>query len=424
VSRVFVTGMGIISAIGETLAENHLALMAGKCGIGMSSRLASRYSGILPFGEVALETDDLKEKLHATEPGITRTTLLALRAFADALADANLTERELSDPGTALVGATTIGGMCLTDELYRDATEVCDGSPYLASYDCASVHLYLQSRYNMKGPATTINTACSSSANAIQFGARLIRNGLARRAIVGGADSLAKFTINGFNALQILSPGICRPFDRDRAGLNLGEGAAFLVLEAGDELGQGPGGLAQGPGGLAQGPDGLAQGPDGLAHKRVYAELTGYCNVNDAHHPSSLSAEGDGPYLAMKGALESARLNAGEIDFINAHGTGTENNDAAESAAMVRLFGEPPAFASTKSNTGHTLGASGAIEAVFSVFNLIHQELYGSLNFSEPIAASGLRPVQSYQKKQVRHVLSNSFGFGGNCTSLVFSKIN
>jgi 3-oxoacyl-(acyl-carrier-protein) synthase len=156
----------------------------------------------------------------------------------------------------------------------------------------------------------------------------------------------------------------------------------------------------------------------------VYAELTGYCNVNDAHHPSSLSAEGDGPYLAMKGALESARLEVGQIDFINAHGTGTENNDAAESAAMVRLFGEPPAFASTKSNTGHTLGASGAIEAVFSVFNLIHQELYGSLNFGEPITATGLRPVQSYQKKQVRHVLSNSFGFGGNCTSLVFSKIN
>ena len=402
-SRVFVTGMGIISAIGETLAENHLALIAGKCGIGLSSRLASRYSGILPFGEVKLGSDDLKEKLHATEPGITRTTLLALRAFADALADANLTDRDLSDPGTALVGATTVGGMCLTDELYRDATGVCDRSPFLASYDCASVHLYLQSRYKMKGPATTINTACSSSANAIQFGARLIRNGLARRAIVGGADSLAKFTINGFNALQILSPGTCRPFDRDRDGLNLGEGAAYLVLEGEDEL---------------------AQGPDGLAHKRVYAELTGYCNVNDAHHPSSLSAEGDGPYLAMKGALESAGLVAGQIDFINAHGTGTENNDAAESAAMVRLFGDPPAFASTKSNTGHTLGASGAIEAVFSVFNLIHQELYGSLNFGEPITATGLRPVQSYQKKQVRHVLSNSFGFGGNCTSLVFSKIN
>jgi 3-oxoacyl-(acyl-carrier-protein) synthase len=417
VSRVFVTGMGIISAIGETLAENRLALTAGKCGISLHSRLESRYSGLLPFGEVGSGTDELKKKLQAADPGITRTTLLALHAFADALADAGLTEQDLSDPGTALIGATTVGGMCLTDELYRDATGVCDGSPFLSSYDCASVLLYLQSRYKMKGPATTINTACSSSANAIQFGARLIRNGLARRAIVGGADSLAKFTVNGFNALQILSPGACRPFDRDRDGLNLGEGAAFLVLEGEDVL-------AQGRDVLAQGRDGSAQGPDALAHKRVYAELTGYCNVNDAHHPSSLSAEGDGPYLAMKGALESARLDADQIDFINAHGTGTENNDAAESAAMVRLFGEPPPFASTKSNTGHTLGASGAIEAVFSVFNLFHQELYGSLNFHEPITATGLRPLQSYQKKQVRHVLSNSFGFGGNCTSLVFSNIN
>jgi len=397
VSRVFITGMGVISAVGNSLAENRSALRAGQGGITLSHHLPTRYAGILPFGEVPIVTDDLKKKLSVTDPGITRTTLLALHAFREAIADAGLTDSVLSDPSTALVGATTVGGMCLTDELYRDTSGPCEGSAFLSSYDCASVHMYLQDRYTMQGFATTINTACSSSANAIQFGARLVRNGRARRAIVGGTDSLAKFTINGFNALQILSTGNCRPFDRDRSGLNLGEGAAFLVLE---------------------GEDALASG------KKIYAELTGYCNTNDAFHPSALSAEGDGPFLAMKGALLSAGLNARQIDFINTHGTATENNDQAESRAMVRLFGEPPPFTSTKSYTGHTLGAAGAIEAVYSALSLQHQEMYASLNFEQPIPGIGLRPVRAYRAYPLQHVMSNSFGFGGNCTSLIFSKVN
>jgi 3-oxoacyl-(acyl-carrier-protein) synthase len=404
--------MGIISAVGASLAENRSALRAGKSGVTMSGRLPSRYAGILPFGEIGTGTDELTEKFKITDPGITRTTLLALHAFDDAISDARLTAAELSDPGTALIGATTVGGMCLTDELYRDAINPCEGSAFLSSYDCASVSLYLQGRYKMNGFATTINTACSSSANAIQYGARLIRNGLAGRAIVGGTDSLAKFTINGFNALQILSPDICRPFDRDRAGLNLGEGAAYLVLEGEEALaGEGAAG------------EGAAAGA-GAAGKKIYAELTGYCNTNDAFHPSSLSLSGDGPYLAMEGALQSARLSTADIDFINTHGTATENNDEAESRAMVRLFGEPPVFVSTKSYTGHTLGASGAIEAVYTILSLVHQELYPSLNFDQPIPGIGLRPLQAYKNSTLRHVMSNSFGFGGNCTSLIFSKVS
>jgi 3-oxoacyl-(acyl-carrier-protein) synthase len=389
--------MGIISAVGNSLAENRSALRAGRGGIALSRHLPTRYADILPFGEVPIVSDQLKDILKVADRGITRTTLLALHAFMEAIADARLTDPALSDPATALVGATTVGGMCLTDELYRDTSGSCEGSDYLSSYDCASVQMYLQDRYKMQGFATTINTACSSSANAIQYGARLIRNGLAMRAIVGGTDSLAKFTINGFNALKILSTGHCRPFDRDRAGLNLGEGAAFLVLEREEAL---------------------------AAGKKIYAELTGYCNTNDAFHPSALSAEGDGPYLAMKGALQSAGLMAQQIDFINTHGTATENNDEAESRAMVRLFGEPPAFVSTKSYTGHTLGASGAIEAVFSTLSLQHQEIYASLNFAHPIPGIGLQPVQVYGSYPLQHVMSNSFGFGGNCTSLIFSKVN
>lgn len=393
-NRLFITGMGVISAIGKSVAENHLALLHGKCGITKTSRLSSKYAGTLPFGEILLNDSLLKDTLDISEEGVTRTTLLAMHAFREAVANAGLTAEQISASDTALVGATTVGGMCMMDELYRDASPGAPPSPLSASYDCASVNLYLQKHYGMRGMINTINTACSSSANAIMYGARLIRNGLARRVIVGGVDSLSKFTVNGFHSLHILSDQHCRPFDENRGGLNLGEGAAFLVLEKEEDV----------------------------RHKKTYAVLSGYCNANDAFHPSSLSENGNGPVLAMEGALSTAKLDKAAISFVNAHGTGTENNDAVESRALLRVFGVPPPFASTKSNTGHTLGASGAIEAVYSVLNLVHQEVYPALHFTNPILSTGLRPVQAHSKKAIAHVMSNSFGFGGNCTSLIFSQ--
>jgi 3-oxoacyl-(acyl-carrier-protein) synthase len=286
--------------------------------------------------------------------------------------------------------------MCLADELYRDANESYKESPYLASYDCASVFLYMQKHYGLRGMINTINTACSSSANAIMYGARLIQHGYAKKVIVGGADSLSKFTINGFHALHILSPEICTPFDENRKGLNLGEGAAFLVLEKAEDIGD----------------------------KKVYAEIKGYCNTTDAFHPSSLSDNGEGPFLAMQGALAVAGLKPADIDFINAHGTGTENNDLSESRAMKRIFSEVPSFTSTKSFTGHTLGAAGAIEAVYSILNIIHGETHPTLHFNNSIPDTGLTPVIKQQAIKARHVMSNSFGFGGNCSSLIFSSVS
>ncbi len=393
-SRVLITGIGVISALGQSAAENHAALKKGMCGIGLPSYLHSKYAEIFPAGEIKITTEALKAKLNVADASVTRTTVLALHAFNEALHDSGLTNAQLTSGNTALVGATTVGGMCLTDELYRDANASVKSSPFLASYDCSSVFLYLQQYYKMNGLVNTINTACSSSANAIMYGARLIKLGLAKRAIVGGVDSLSKFTVNGFNALHILSPEICRPFDANRQGLNLGEGAAFLVLEREEEV----------------------------ANRKVYAEVRGYGNTSDAFHSSSLSDDGQGPYAAMQGALATAQLNAGDINFINAHGTATENNDEVESRAMLRVFAKPPAFASTKSNTGHTLGASGAIEAVYSMFNIINQEVYPSLHFADVIEKTGLSPLTAYSKMEINHVMSNSFGFGGNCTSLIFSK--
>ncbi len=394
-SKIVVTGIGVISSIGKTVEENRVSLKKGECGIStISDTFPSRFAGILPFGEIKESTESLKEKLNAKEHGVTRNSLLALHAMEEAIKDSSLTQEQIQSFHTALVGASTIGGICLTDELYHDANQATGGSEYLSSYDCASVNMYLQERFNMHGIVNTINTACSSSANAIMYGARLIKSGLAERAIVGGVDCIAKFTINGFNSLFILSPDICTPFDEARKGLNLGEGAAFLILEKEEDC----------------------------AGKKIYARLSGYGNANDAYHPSSLSENGDGPYLAMSEALKTAGLAPEQISFVNAHGTATENNDAVESNAMIRLFKKQPPFASTKSNTGHTLGASGAIEAVYSVLNLMFQEIYPALHFTNPIVSSGLVPVQQYSQLAINHVMSNSFGFAGNCSSLIFSK--
>jgi 3-oxoacyl-(acyl-carrier-protein) synthase len=393
-SRIFVTGIGIITAIGDSVAENRNALINGRTGISDLTLFPSKYAGILPCAEVKISTGSLIEKLNAFEQGVTRTSLLSLHALKEAIEDAGLSQEELSQDSTALIGASTVGGMCLTDELYHDANKSDNGSEYLASYDCGSVNIYLQERYKIGGIINTINTACSSSANAIMYGARLIKNGFAKRVIAGGTDSLAKFTINGFKALHILSDEKCRPFDKDRKGLNLGEAAAFIIMEKEEDI----------------------------AGRKVYAEVSGYGNSNDAFHPSSISPEGEGPYLSMKEALNVAGLKENEISFINAHGTATENNDETESRAMLRLFTTPPPFASTKGYTGHTLGAAGAVEAVYSILNLHYQELYPALQFSNPIESTGLTPHLSYSPAALKHIMSNSFGFGGNCSSLIFSK--
>jgi 3-oxoacyl-(acyl-carrier-protein) synthase len=396
VSKIFVTGIGLVSAIGMSVDENLYSLRNKRTGISHIELYRTKYSGILPSGEIKISSEKLFESFPGLlwDPRITRTSLLALLASEDAIRDAGLQENLLRSPETALICGTTVGGMCLTDELFHDAKSDNDPTPYVASYDGASVTLAMQKYFGIAGELSTINTACSSSANAIIHGARLMQHGYAKRAIVGGADSLAKFTINGFKALNILSSKHCAPFDRDRDGLNLGEGAAFLVLEKEEDV----------------------------KGKPVYATLSGFANRNDAYHPSSNSPNGEGPYLSMRKALEHASLDAADISYINAHGTGTENNDETETVAMKRLFEKVPPFSSTKSFTGHTLGAAGAIEAVYSILNIKCQEMYPSLSFQHPIPDIGISPLLEYTRQEINHVMSNSFGFGGNCSTLIFSR--
>ncbi|HWB94280.1 MAG TPA: beta-ketoacyl-[acyl-carrier-protein] synthase family protein, partial [Puia sp.] len=269
-------------------------------------------------------------------------------------------------------------------------------------HECGSITEWVADRLGIKHYQTTINTACSSSANAIGFGARLIRQGLLDVVVAGGVDALTKFTLNGFNSLMILDSRFCKPFDNDRAGLNLGEGAGYLVLVS----------------------EKVAASLPGSRPGNISCVLSGFANANDAWHQTASSPDGRGSWLAMKGALQRAGLEPADIDYINLHGTGTQNNDLAEGTAIRRLF-DPvyPRMSSTKSFTGHTLGASGGIEAVFSVLAIRDGLIYPNLRFETRMEELPMKPETRFLRSQsVRHVLSNSFGFGGNCTSLIFSK--
>lgn len=396
-TKVYVTGMGVISAIGNNVAENHESLVNGKTGLARNSKyFQSKYTQSHPFGEIKASNQEIANAISVGNlKGLTRTDLIAFKAFEEAIGDAGLNFAEISNPDTGLISGSTVGGMVLTDQVFEDSNLRAKSTEFLESYDYCSHTLRLTEYFKIKGITNTINTACSSSANAIMMGARLIKSGRAKRMIVGGADSLAKFTVNGFNSLQILSDELCQPFDENRKGLNLGEGAAYLVLEA----------------------EALAN-PD-----KRYAEVAGYGNSNDAYHASSLSEDAVGVLAAMEGALSEAKTSPEQVDYVNAHGTATGNNDLTEVTGFDKLFDIIPPFNSTKSYTGHTLAAAGAIEAVFSLLSMKYGELYPSLNCSTPIAPVNQLPITKFVSQQkIETVLSNSFGFGGNCTSLLFKK--
>jgi 3-oxoacyl-[acyl-carrier-protein] synthase-1 len=245
----------------------------------------------------------------------------------------------------------------------------------------------------------TVSTACSSSANSMMHGAQLIKNKKFDRVICGGSEALSKFTVNGFNALMILDKRHCRPFDATRNGLNLGEGAAYVVLESEEEVNR---------------------------RKRIpLGELKGYGNANDAFHQTASSPDGAGAFSAMQLALSSAQLKPQDIQYVNAHGTATENNDLSEGLGMKRLFAENlPLFSSTKPFTGHTLAAAGSIEATYCLMAIKHGMIWPNLNYKDVIPEPDIAPVTSLQvKHEIKNVLSNSFGFGGNTSSLLLASV-
>jgi 3-oxoacyl-[acyl-carrier-protein] synthase-1 len=393
--RVFVTGVGIISAIGSGTEEILDAFHNLKTGIGHLSLFESVHAGI-PVAEVKHSNHELRvlAGLQNDQSPFSRNTLLALIATIQAAGTSGWTDTR--EKHTGLVFATTVGGMDLNEQYYTSLLENDHHRDLVGVLDSADCTEKVAARFDIRHHVTTISTACSSSANAVMLGARLIRNRRLERVMVGGTDSLTKFTLNGFHALELLSPTGCRPFDSERNGLTIGEGAAALVLES----------------------------EDTADPARIICEVTGFANVNEAYHATASTADGFGAILAMEKALESAHLSSSDIGYINAHGTGTEINDLSEGIAIAKLFGARiPPVSSTKAFTGHTLGAAGAIEAVFSSLAIRNQMLLPGLNFNNPMPELFFQPVIKAEPCGITHVMSNSFGFGGSNTTLIFSKV-
>ncbi len=390
---IAITGMGIISSIGNNVEENHNALRSGKHGISFPEILNTRHTN-LPVGEIKISNEELAETLRLPKNHtFTRAALLAAIAGKEAISQAGLTENELKETG--FISGNSVGGIDRTEEYFQEFDENIEIRRFIKAQHPGFTTGQISNYLKVHGFVTTISTACSSSANAIMLGARMIKAGKLKRVMVGGTDCLTKFTLNGFNSLMILSSENSKPFDENRSGLNLGEGAAYLVLQA----------------------------DDCIEGKQVLGRISGYGNTNDAFHQTASSETGEGAFLAMEKALKSAEISPNKIDYINAHGTATRNNDLSESRAIQRVFDNIiPEFSSTKAFTGHTLAAAGAIEGVYSLLGLQNNQIFPGLNFNAEMKETGLRPVIEVTSKNMDYVLSNSFGFGGNCTSLIFRK--
>lgn len=372
------------------------SLRARRHGIGTVTVLDTVHSGVFPCGEIKLTDAELYERLLLpTDKKMNRTTLLAVAAAKEALESSGGKISE--NIRTGLIGATTVGGMTSTERHFHEYATNPDTHVWIDKLNCGDSTADLAKCIGHTGFITTISTACSSSANAIILGSNLIKAGVLDRVICGGADALSKFTINGFNSLMLLEKKHCKPFDADRQGLNLGEGAGFVVLES-----------------------------ERIVHefsRKKLAEVAGYANVNDAFHQTASSPDGAGAQAAMRAAMEMANIQPSQIDYVNAHGTGTPNNDASEANAMKALFGKTPLFSSTKAYTGHTLAAAGGIEAVICVLSLQNGTVFPNLNYTNRTPELDTDPVTDVlENLSLNYILSNSFGFGGNNTSLLFKS--
>lgn len=395
-SKAYIVNTGVITAIGIDTASNLHALKSGESGITKPSFLKTHWQGTFPVGEVKYSNNELASMTGLNE-AMPRTALLSAIAVKEVWQNY---KAAIGDLRMGFFSANTVGGMDLTEGVYKTVKEDLSkvDLQQLRYHECGAITEIVQRHFGLSGFATTISTACSSSANSIMMAAQMIENNMLDIAIAGGADSLSRFTLNGFNTLMILDKELCQPFDNERRGLNLGEGAGYVLLMSEKALQQ------------------YKVTPIGL--------VSGYANANDAYHQTASSPEGIGNKFAMTQALEKSGLETTQIDYINLHGTGTANNDSSEGKAIEFIFGDKiPKASSTKAYTGHTLGASGGVEAVFSMLAIQEKLIFPNLRWQQPMQDIQWQPVTSLLSNQeVNHVLSNSFGFGGNCSTLIFSK--
>jgi 3-oxoacyl-[acyl-carrier-protein] synthase-1 len=380
----------LVTALGAGLSANWAALAEGRTGLAKQDFETATLGTWL--GVVAdIDALDWPAELAAFDCRNNRLAELTLRSdgFAEAV------HRAARRWGAARVGVflgTSTAGILQTELAYRRRDPATGALPpdlhYAETHNTYSVARYVRARLGLAGPAFVVSTACSSSAKVYAAAARMIALGLVDAAVVGGVDSLCMTTLYGFRSLELLSPDICRPWDAERAGLSLGEAGALALLTR-----------------------------DGDAPQ---AWLLGAGESSDGHHMSSPHPEGAGAALAIRAALAQAGLAADEVDYLNLHGTGTPGNDAAEDRAVTTVFGTQVACSSTKGYTGHTLGAAGGVEASVSMLALQHGLAPAGLNVLHLDPALRTRYLREPQRRPLRVVASNSFGFGGSNACLVF----
>jgi 3-oxoacyl-[acyl-carrier-protein] synthase II len=398
--RVAATGAGVVTSLGLGWEQNAEGFRVGKVAIRPVSlfdvqRQRSKSAAEVDLPEFIPDSRLSQRKAQRLERAARMLLLAALEAWQQSGWD---TSEHL--PG---VFGTTSGGMQLGEDYFRQAVQVGDRRTQATrtlNYQPQVQALNVMESLGCRGPVTIITNACASGANAVGHAWELVRSGQARRVICGGYDALCQLVFAGFDSLQALSTTTCRPFDRKRDGLALGEGAAVLTLERME--------------------DARNRGAD------ILAEVAGYGACTDVHHLTQPHPDGAAALMSMQTACTAAGIDPSQLDYINAHGTGTSLNDSAESVAINRLAGNRStslAVSSTKASVGHLLGAAGAVEAVVSLMSLQGQWLPPTATLREPDPVAKFKIVHSPTDARVDTVLSNSFGFGGANASLLFRRM-
>lgn len=394
-------------------AINTLAITASSlvnaAGLGKAATLTAmqkELSGLRNCGYPGLMFDTWLGKVNEVEEAILEAELQRFNCRNNLLAKMALDQdgfRNAVKQAVARYGADRIGvfmgtstsGCAATEDAYAHRDPVSHALPasfdMLHTHNIASAQAYVQHSLGLPGIGLTISTACSSSAKVFAAAHRYITSGLCDAAVVGGVDSLCLTTLYGFHSLQLVSPQPCRPWDQARQGINIGEAAGFALLEK------------------------TSNTPD----QNNYIKLKGYGESSDAYHMSTPHPQGDGAVIAMQKALQRAGLDSDEIDYVNLHGTATPSNDAAEAHAIARVFTHAVACSSTKGITGHTLGAAGITEAIICAMALEQGLLPANVNLEQADLTLPVDVLSTTQERPLRHVMSNSFGFGGSNCSLV-----
>lgn len=385
---VAISGAGCLCAAGMSLEAALESMLKGERNPQPPVAFSTSHPESFPVFEI-------REALAApgSDTELLRTTRLAISATMEALDNAGLTAEDLRGLKVGVCIGTTVGSAMNNEEFYRDFRDGKEPSMapierYLRSNPAAAVARH----FDLDGPCQVVVNACSSGTDAIGIGAAWIRAGLCDIALVGGADELCRTTYNGFSSLMITGNEACRPFDVRRKGLNLGEGAGMLLLESEASLKQ--------------------------RSKKARGYVLGYGSATDAYHLTAPHPEGVGLKRAVDEALTMAGLDAADMAFINAHGTGTPDNDKVEGKVLNELFPDIP-FVSTKCYTGHTLGAAGAIEAALSLACLEREKIPANAGFGEQDPAIPTCPVAETTAIKGRYALSESLAFGGNNAAVV-----